>query len=36
LQSDAPRLEGITLVSRGGKDLAAKVDARWRKAHPPA
>ena len=35
LQSDMPRLEGITLVSRGGKDLAARVDARWRKAHPP-
>ena len=34
LQSDAPRLEGITLVSRGGKDLAARVEARWRKAHP--
>jgi hypothetical protein len=34
LQSDMPRLEGITLVSRGGKDLAAKVEARWRKAHP--
>ena len=34
LQSDAPRLEGITLVSRGGKDIGAKVEARWRKAHP--
>ncbi len=34
LQSDAPRLEGITLVSRGGKDLAARVEARWLKAHP--
>jgi hypothetical protein len=36
LQSDMPRLEGITLVSRGSKDLAARVDFRWRKAHPPA
>ena len=36
LQSDFPRLDGITLVSRGGKDLAARVDARWRKGHPPA
>jgi hypothetical protein len=36
LQSDMPRLEGITLVSRGGKDLAARVEARWRKANPPA
>jgi hypothetical protein len=36
LQSDTPRLDGITLVSRGNKDLAARVEARWRKAHPPA
>jgi hypothetical protein len=34
LASDAPVLEGITLVSRGGKDVQARLDARWAKLHP--
>jgi hypothetical protein len=34
LASDVPVLEGITLVSRGGKDLQARLDARWAKLHP--
>ena len=33
--SDVPTLEGITLVARGEKNLQARVDARWTKAHPP-
>lgn len=32
--SDTPVLEGITLVTRGGQGLQAKVDARWAAAHP--
>lgn len=32
---DVPVLEGITLVSRGEKNLQARLDARWTKAHPP-
>jgi hypothetical protein len=31
LQRDVPVLEGITLVSRGGKDLQARLDARWQR-----
>lgn len=34
LASDAPVLEGITLVSRGGKDVQMRLDARWAKLHP--
>jgi hypothetical protein len=34
LQHDVPVLEGITLVSRGGKDVQARLDARWAKLHP--
>ena len=34
LASDVPVLEGITLVSRGGKDVQARLDARWAKLHP--
>jgi hypothetical protein len=35
LASDVPVLEGITLVSRSGKDMQARLDARWAKLHPP-
>lgn len=35
LQSDVPVLEGVTLVTRTSKDLQARLDARWAKAHPP-
>lgn len=31
LQRDVPVLEGITLVSRGGKDLKARIEARWQR-----
>jgi hypothetical protein len=34
LASDVPVLEGITLVSRGDKDVQARLDARWAKLHP--
>jgi hypothetical protein len=36
LQSDVPKLEGITLVTRlrAEKSLQKAVDARWTKAHP--
>jgi hypothetical protein len=34
LASDVPVLEGITLVSRGSKDVQARLDARWAKLHP--
>lgn len=34
LASDVPVLEGITLVSRGDKDLQGRLDARWAKLHP--
>lgn len=38
LQSDMPRLEGITLVARqkDEKSLQQRLDARWTKLHPPA
>ena len=36
LQSDAPVLEGITLVSRPRQDLQNSLDARWQRAHPVA
>jgi hypothetical protein len=38
LQSDMPRLEGITLVARqkDEKSLQQRLDARWTKHHPPA
>jgi hypothetical protein len=41
LQSDMPRLEGITLVARldnkaSAKDLRARLDSRWQRRHPPA
>jgi hypothetical protein len=36
LASDVPVLEGITLVSRGGKDIEGRLDARWAKLHPAA
>lgn len=34
LASDVPVLEGITLVSRGDKDVQGRLDARWTKLHP--
>jgi hypothetical protein len=34
LASDVPVLEGITLVSRGDKDVQGRLDARWAKLHP--
>lgn len=34
LRADAPRLEGMTLVARGGDKLQARLDARWSRAHP--
>jgi hypothetical protein len=34
LASDVPVLEGITLVSRGNKDVQGRLDARWTKLHP--
>lgn len=34
LASDVPVLEGITVVSRGGKDLQKRLDARWAKLRP--
>lgn len=41
LQSDAPKLEGITLVARLGRDADAdavqqRLDARWKARHPGA
>ncbi|PZN93634.1 MAG: hypothetical protein DCF31_12000 [Alphaproteobacteria bacterium] len=32
--SDVPAMEGMTLVSRGGAKLQARLDARWAKAQP--
>lgn len=36
LASDMPALEGITLVSRSGKDVQRRLDARWAALHPGA
>lgn len=36
LQPDVPVLEGISLVARGGENLQARLDSRWRQGHPPA
>ncbi|MFZ4688673.1 MAG: hypothetical protein ACOYLS_05515 [Polymorphobacter sp.] len=41
LQSEMPRMEGVTLVTRlpigtDSKVLQKRLDARWTKAHPPA
>ena len=33
LQSDVPALEGISLVARTPRDLQARLDARWTRAH---
>ena len=34
MRSDAPSLEGVTLVSRGAKALQQRLDTRWTRAHP--